>query len=149
MSCHFSGPQGSLTEPLMSPVHPSATIFLLLLFLSSPPCPPSPPSPPSVPLPLITTVTLVSQPHHHGCCCCCCCCCLLQMIIPMGQPFANDHLDGPALLQMIILSTRFFAIFISILANFFFSSNKHHLLLQNISSSSSNLRIKVQSHRPF
>merc|ERR1719412_912830 len=32
-------------------------------------------------------------------------------------------------------------------ANFLFSSNKHHL--QNIFSSSSNLRIKVQSRGPF
>ena len=34
-------------------------------------------------------------------------------------------------------------------ANFLFSSNKHHLLLQQISSSSSNLRIKVQFRGPF
>ena len=61
---------------------------------------------------------------------------LLQMIIWMGQPLANDHPDGSAsckwssrgtgLLKMIIRRGR-------------------HLLLQNILSSSSNLRIKVQS----
>ena len=56
---------------------------------------------------------------------------LLQMIIQIGQHFANDHLD-------FFLSTRFFSFFSLFSANFLFSSKKH-LLLHNISCSPSNL----------
>ena len=84
---------------------------------------------------------------------------VVLLILLLGRPSANDHQDGSAfcksssgwvgILQMIIqissfqpYSSPFFFLFS---ANFLFSSNKHHLLLQNISSSSSNLSMKVQS----
>ena len=83
---------------------------------------------------------------------------LLQMIIrgdhplandyPDGRPFANGHLEGPASCKWSSGSTRLLSIFYSS-ANLLFSFSKHHLLLQNISSSSLNLRIKVQSRGPF
>ena len=78
-------------------------------------------------LPLVTHVTLVTPPHHSSCCCCCWWTGLLQMIIWINH---------------ILFHFSFYSS-----ANLLPSYNKP--LLQNISSSFSNLRIKVQSRGPF
>ena len=66
----FLGPQGPLVLPLIGPpVHVQE--FLLLFIL------------------LVVVVTGLWQISHVGAT-------LLQMIIRRGQPFANDHLEGPA-----------------------------------------------------